>query len=73
MDVVNSAPPTTATKAELEAHVLKREALCQDLAYAGLLPIPNAKNKAAVRAEQKRQEKAQKERDAENTKFAGSV
>ncbi|MBV7264518.1 LysM peptidoglycan-binding domain-containing protein [Photobacterium sp. WH24] len=70
MDVVNSAPPTTATKAELEAHVLKREALCQDLAYAGLLPIPNAKNKAAVKAEQKRQEKAQKERDAENTKLA---
>ncbi|WP_447472325.1 LysM peptidoglycan-binding domain-containing protein [Vibrio harveyi] len=71
-DLVHQAPTGKETWAELEKHTQKREALCADLIYAGILPDPGRKNPASVKAEQSRKEKAEREKALENQRMANA-
>ncbi|PMS61096.1 LysM peptidoglycan-binding domain-containing protein [Vibrio parahaemolyticus] len=71
-DLVHQAPTGKETWAELEKHTQKREALCADLIYAGILPDPSRKNPASVKAEQSRKEKAEREKALENQRMANA-
>ncbi|WP_050909966.1 LysM peptidoglycan-binding domain-containing protein [Vibrio campbellii] len=71
-DLVNQAPTGEETWADLEKHSQKREALCADLIYAGILPDPSRKNPASVKAEQSRKEKVEREKALENQRMANA-
>ncbi|EOD5327606.1 LysM peptidoglycan-binding domain-containing protein [Vibrio parahaemolyticus] len=71
-DLVHQAPTGKETWAELEKHTQKREALCADLIYAGILPDPSRKNPASVKAEQSRKEKVEREKALENQRMANA-
>ncbi|WP_425628053.1 LysM peptidoglycan-binding domain-containing protein [Vibrio neptunius] len=71
-EVVSGAPKGDQAWAEIEKHAEQRQALCEKLIYAGVLPAPKTNNRASVRAEQRRKEKRAKEKALENQRRANA-
>ncbi|MFY2508236.1 LysM peptidoglycan-binding domain-containing protein [Vibrio pectenicida] len=72
-EVVNNAPQGTGTSwAELEKHTEQRQALCEKLIHAKVLPAPKPKDRASARAALRHKEKEEKNRALENQRLANS-
>ncbi|WP_341665913.1 LysM peptidoglycan-binding domain-containing protein [Vibrio sp.] len=71
-DVVSNAPQGAQAWAEIEKHAEQRQALCEKLIHAGVLPAPKTQNRASARAKQLRKEKEAKEKALENQRLANA-